>query len=225
MANRTTYVEQLCAEAGKSDPATKAEIDRKVGEIALEMLVQSEGRFAELARTQSISVTTVLTKYLLESDFFAAAQEHEILDSDGEFAGVCHIVAKGEILRRKNYDDEYDHQLAHIEFLQDGTGGRGWYLILALEPTAAYTYEFQYYREPTEDDVSVIKEESLLKAGVRAGLPTLFPNTAPVDAQKYYSKLGGFREDQTRYRGQIMVMPNLRTQNLNKLQHRIGRGE
>lgn len=226
MPSKAQAVNKLLIDAGRSDPDTRQRIERAVGEITLEMLSESDGRFSELERTTEIAVDTTTVDYKLPADFFASKDEHEIQDADGEFVGVFTIYPKDEILRRKRDGERLNARVCHIEFSESGYNGkgRGWYLRLGDESEAAYTYVLTYYREPTENDVSIIKDEAMLYAGVRGSLPRIFGEDAAVDLQKYLHKLPGYGEKASRFSGVIPRRPSYRRVKVNRLQHKIGKG-
>lgn len=224
MASKSRVVDTLLLDAGKTDPGTRGRIERKVGEITLELLTQNEGRFSGLSRSDQISILTTSTKYKMQPDFFAIAPTGAELDSDGEYVDTIIIVSKAEILGRKRDGAAYNARLCWIEKLQDGPNGRGWYLCLAADATADVTYEIDYFREPTENDVDEVADEALLKAGVRAGLPDLFPATYERDEYKYLKRLPDHRESTGRFVTRIVMVPSKIAAKKNKLQHTIGRG-
>jgi len=225
MASPARIVDGLMADCGKSSPEIRARIERKVGEIALEMLSQNEGRFYALAKNQEISIRAGTTReYLLDTDFFCTKPEFDIYDEDGDFLRVGYILSKAEIRDRRRADAPLGSNICYIEYQKDGVSGRGWYLILATNPTENMTYDFEFYREPTEKDVSAIKDIGMLKSGVRAGLPDLFEETAEVDAHKYLSRLEGFHEKISRTIPTVIMTPNVRNAAKNRHDHKIGRG-
>ena len=227
MPSKVRVVEKLLIDAGKSDAATRREIERAVGEITLEMLEEGDGRFSDLARPQTISVTTTERYYKLNPDFFTTQDEHEVLDSDGEFSDTFTIYPKQEILRRKREGERLNCRVCHIEKLQanpEGSGGSGWYLVLSYEAAEAATYVLEYFREPTENDVAAIKNEAMLYSGVRGMRPDIFGERSAVDMHKYLAQLPGHSEKVGRYFGAIPHRPSYRAVAVNKLQHKSGRG-
>jgi len=216
-------VDRLISDSGKTGPEIQAKIERKVGEVALEMLQQSGGRFRTLSRTQEISINTTDLQYKLNSDFFTARTSCAEYDSSGNFVRLIYIVGKTEVLHTIENNAPAAANMCYIEFNHDGSDGRGNYLVLADEASTSCTYKFEYYREPTENDIDAIEEWSLLMRGVRASLPEFF-TTAEVDAHIYLRKLGHYQEDIGRVLTDVRMVPDQRTSKRNRLSHKIGRG-
>jgi len=223
MASKSHIVDSLLVECGKASAGVREEISRKVGEIALDMLQQNDGRFSALKKTETYTIATDTLKYKLPADFFAIAVESQEVDSDGAYKNIVEIVDKDDILTRKRQGAYYGYRLCYIELDTDNASGRGWYLVLSDYAPSSAIFEIDYFREPTEDDVDAIKETSLLKSGVRGALPHLF-STAEVDSYKYMNRIDKYQESPTKTRTSLSYRPNIRTQRRNQLMHRIGRG-
>jgi len=224
MASVAYLADMLMQEAGKASPDVRLRIEEKIGEITLEILQESEGRFKRLAKTQNISVLATVKDYLLPSDYFTARREIIEIDSDGNFVRRVYVVSEMEVYTRIEADTNLSKSYCWIDFREDGAEGRGYYLHLAVEPTEAATYRFAYYRQPKEDDAEVIDSFTLIKRGVRGNLPDLFPKTAEVDIQIYLGRLGQSGENPGQHVTEIVVHPGRRRGRLNSLQHKIGSG-
>lgn len=223
MASRAFIVDGLLRETGKTSPAVRADIDRKVGEITLELLSQNDGRFKGLEKTQVISVVADTQQYKLNADFFTAKKSFHEVDSDGNFVAKLSIVSKSELFNRKTEDAYAGIKLGYIEFLTSGPSGRGYYMHLGADPTDTATYHFDYYREPTTADTDIIRKIVILQHGVRASLPQYFEN-AEYEAGIYVRRLQGFKESPDINVTDAMITPNPRIAKHNQRMHKIGQG-
>jgi hypothetical protein len=226
MASVAYLADVLMQEAGKSSPDVRLRIEEKIGEVTLEILQQSEGRFKKLARTQNISILVGVKEYLLPADYFTAKREFIEIDSNSDFVRRVYVVSEMEVYTRIEAESNLSVSYCWIDFNETGYGttGRGYYLHLAVDPTETAIYRFAYYRQPTENDAEAIDSFTLIKRGVRGNLPDLFPKTAQVDISIYANSLGRSGEDPSQHTTETVVHPGRRRGRLNALLHRIGSG-
>jgi len=224
MASVSYLADILMQECGKTAPDVRLRIEQKIGEVTLEILQESEGRFKKLDRKVNISIVAGTKRYLLPSDYFTVKREFIEVNSDGDFLRRVYVVSEMEVYTRMEGESNLSVSYCWIEFDESGAGGRGYYLNLAVEPTEASIYRFSYYRQPTESDAEVIDSFTLIKRGVRGNLPDLFPKNAEVDLQIYVGRLGRSGEDPGQHTTETVVHPGRRAQRRNRFQHQIGRG-
>ncbi len=223
MPSVSWYVDSLLVECGKSSQAIKQQFERKAGEIALEIIRAAGGRFNALAKTQTISILTTTTRYKLNADFNVARKSFAEYNSDDEFVRLIYVISKTGLLKRKQDDAPSGATMCYIEFDNEAAAGRGWYLILGKAPAAATTYKFDYYRQPTEQDIDVIEDSTLMKRGIRAQFPELF-TTAQVDAAIYLKRMPNFVEDPSETMTDMVLSPSAKTRKRNRLARKIGKG-
>lgn len=224
MATTSQIVDELMTEANKTTTAVRKQIEQAVGDIVLELLQQNDGRFRGLEKTQSITVTSGVKQYKLNSDFNTAKRTFHEVNSDGDFVAKCECLSKAEIFSRKAEGGHLTYRFGYIEFEASHSSGRGYYLTLAEEPTGTAYFEFEYYREPTREDADIIRKPSIVKHGVRGRMPRLF-DTAEADLGIYLRRIQGFKESPERFVTALIVTPPPRVAKRNRFFHDIGRGQ
>lgn len=225
MASRALITDSLVAESGKVAPNVRKRIEEKVGEITVELLQQSEGRFKGLLREQAFTTVIDVVEYILNSDFNTAQGTYHEVDSNGVFKRQLTIVSKSEMFHRRTEKAYASVRLSYIDFLEAGVSGRGYYLVLGDKPTEAAFFRIPYFREATENDTDVIRKVAIVKRGVRGSLPSLFPNEAQIDAEIYLRHLQGFREKREKFNTTTIMTPSSRTGNFNRRMHKYGQGQ
>lgn len=224
MASRAKTVNDLMVDFGKTSPDARAKIDKKVGEITVDLLSQNEGRFKALEKTVSISILTSTREYRLPADFNTAKRTFFEVDDDGNFIAECSVLTKSEIHRRYNDGRYAGYRLCFIKHITDNTAGPGLYLVLAADAPGAKTWEFDYYREPAETDAEVIRNTKILKQGVKADLIE-FNLRAADDMVIYLRMREGFKEDVEKYLTKTRVIPPRNVIILNTLMNVIADGK
>lgn len=225
MASRALLTDSLVAETGKVAPSIRKRIERKVGEITMELLQQNEGRFKGLLREQAFTTVIDVVGYILNSDFNTAQGTYHEVDSDGVFKRQLTVVSKNEMFHRRTELAYASIRLAYIDFLEAGIDGRGYYLILGDKPKEAAFYRFPYYREATENDTDVIRKVAIVKRGVRGSLPDLFPAESQLDAEIYLRHMQGFKERREKFNTTTIMTPSSRTGEYNRRMHKLGQGQ
>ena len=223
MSSRATITDELLVESGRQGTATRRKIDQKVGGITLELLQQGDGRFRGLSKSQTISVLADTTQYKLDSSFNTAKKTMFEQNTDGTFKNKVSILAKAEVFERKSNDGPTSALMGYIELLTSHADGRGYYLTLSEKPTAATTYNFEYYREPTANDSDVIRKPEIIKHGVRGNLPEYFENS-DIQLRIYLQRMEGFRESPERFVTDFIMTPAPRIGQHNKSMHDISQG-
>ena len=223
MPSISYYVNLLVAEANKDTPAFKTKLEIRVREIALELLEAGGGRFEKLKLTQTIDITTTDRKYKLNSDFNKIRKTFNAVDSNGNFVANIYCLSKRAVQRRL-MDNSPLGNICYTEY--DGTGddGPGYYLVLPALSTVTRTFEFDYYRKYTSDDVEVIDSEVMVKRGVRMGMPSIFKDEARNDGYIYVRRLKTFGEDPEDLMTDIILVPDPQTVKRYRLNHNIGGG-
>jgi hypothetical protein len=221
MASVDTLVNALLAHAIRDTPSLRTKLESDVGEIALEMIQKAGGKFAKLKKTQTISIDTTNTTYLLDPDFNKPSRTFNAVDSDGDFVCQIYVIAKAAIQKRMEEGSPTEN-FCYIEYQEGGRSGRGYYIVLPSAASSARTFEFDYYRHATERDVDIIEETTMLKRGVRGRHREDF-ETWRDDAIKYSRFLDIFESDVADLITDIVFTPSLRQIKVNRLQHRAGR--
>lgn len=226
MASTSQIVNDLMDEIGKDSPDIAHALELTVGEVVVELLGQNEGRFSSLSKTETLSILTTQTRYILPADFNTAKVTSTEVDTDGTLKGIIYIMPKAEIQERLVRGGAAHARFCYVEFSEDGYNGdgRGYYLTLAKEVTENTTYEFEYYRKPVTTDVDLIRNPGSIKRGVRANSPKYFPENNDVNMAIYENVKKGFSDKPQRYATSILVTPSPQTSRRNVRMHRIGRG-
>lgn len=224
MAIKTTIVNEIMSEFGKTDPVTRKLVDSKVDEIVIDLLSQNEGRFSGLEEKQTITVNTTDTEYKLNQNFNSIGADCVVLDSNNDYAGEFDVVSHKEYLKRKANAAQYPgYTYGRVEYLSGGRSGPGYYLILGDEVGEAFTLEFFYYRDATAFDITIIKNATIIKKGVKGGFSQFNPQYG-TDMEIYFRMRSGFRENISKTTNQLIMRPSKKTQRFNANMHDIGRG-
>lgn len=223
MASRASIVEGRMQAYGKSSAEARAKIDAKVGMITVDLLTQNQGRFTGLQKSQNISIVSGTRRYKLNADFNTARETFNELDSDGNPDSECRVINKAQLLKRLRQGRYSGVRLAWIEEDKDGADGPGKYLVLGADPTESTTYEFDYYRKPTENDTELISNTYILETGVDANMPEFDPQ-ADYKLTIYLKMRDGFREDPELTQPNLHFTPCDRAIRHNKRMHDIGGG-
>ena len=225
MANASKIIDDLMNEWGKSGPELAMRLEQKIGEVTVDLLSQNEGQFKGLEKTQAISIAVDQKEYLLNADFNTAQKNFYEVDDDGDPVREIFVVTKKEMFNKLLNDSSLATDLVYVK--QHDTGyngdGPGWYLILPTEPSETTTFEFTYYRFPVAGDTRLIRNETILKTGVKREFPE--HNLAWQTDTLIYNKMrGGFKENPDKFKTRSVTLPNDRTQRHNRMLHKIGRG-
>lgn len=223
MASPAKIVQDLMDEFGKTAPTVRARFESIVGEITVDLLSQNEGRFKDLEKSTSLSIVTTTRQYRLPADFNTVKHTFYEVNSDGEFVAECAIVPKADVHRRLEQGRYAGYRLAYIQELKSHADGPGKYLILAGDADEAMTFELDYYRIPLETDTSVIRNESILKRGVRSRLADMNP-LVRIDLDIYERMKLGFKEDVRKHVTHLSIAPPRKAIKTNKYLHKIARG-
>lgn len=223
MASISRIVQDMMLEAGKSSADVRRLIEAKAGEVAVSLLSQNDGRFRHLEKTQTISVLEDVRTYKLNGDFNTARETFVEVNSDGEYVAECACVSKNEVYKRLQEGAYAGGRIGYIKEDKTGSSGPGKYLVLAGDPAEDTTYEFDYYRKPTEADIDAITNEEIVKNGIRAGMPQYF------DRPDYYAIIyerqkSGFREHPEKTVKHIRIRPAARLRAFNRRQYNYGKG-
>ena len=223
MASKFQIVHELADEWGKASPDVLARIETKVGEITIDLLSQNDCRFAGLRDSETITVSAGTMAYKLPYNFATLIKEVITVDADGDFLNEFEVVDENEFIRRKTEGGYATTKYGMIEYRKTGTSGPGWYFLLAADWEDTGYIKVPFYREPTEDDTELIRNVTILKAGVRAQFPEFNPKSQN-DLVMYEKGKSGFRENPETITTKMAIRPSPQAQRLNKLQWKIGDG-
>jgi len=214
----------MAQEFRTDDPDVRAQIEQVVGEITIDLLSENDCRFNGLRSSELIEVIAGTTKYKLPVDFATIIRICHVVDSDENYIADFTVVDEQEFYHRKGDGNYEGTRYGFVVYRNDDDGGPGYYLILGADWGDTGYIKFYYYREPTAQDTSIIKNEAILKAGVRSRFPQYNPNFQN-DIVIYERRKSGFRESPETTTTGIMLKPSKRVQKLNRLDHKIARGQ
>lgn len=224
MASVAAIVADLMLEVGKDAPEIRASLEKAVGDTVIELLNVNDGRFKELGRSVDIAITPPTDVYRLPAEFNTFKSTGAEYDSEGKIVAAVHILPEGDILNRQLNDGQIDDHYCYVNFLVDGPDGRANYLILGDVPSKAMTYRIGYYRKPEVQDADIIREDAIIKHGVRAKRPVYFPN-AQTELVIYERRKQGFNDRSERFApAGVITRPSPRTERHNQMMNKIGRG-
>ncbi|MDD5459031.1 MAG: hypothetical protein PHF37_06540 [Phycisphaerae bacterium] len=218
MASKAKIVQELMIEFGKTNPIVREEISRKVDEVVIDLLSQNQSRFKGLEATQQISLTTARKEYALKNDFASAQDTFYEVDSEGNYVAECNVISKKEIFRRRTEGGYAGYRLSYIERINNV-----WTLVLAEYPDQNLVVDFDYFRKPNEGDIDIIRNDSLIKDGVRGLLPQYCPR-ADYHQAIYEQRKTGFKEEPERYTTHMQTRPSRRIERYNRRMRDIGQG-
>ncbi len=225
MASKAEITQSLLTEFGKQDDAVRIQVEQWVGEVTVDLLSQNQGRFEKLLKSQTITVVDGTSAYKLNSDFNTVHPVFYQVDSSGNYVRKLSVFTKAEVFERKSSDAYNGPRMGFVEYQGDGDDGPGFYLVLGDEPSAddAGTYVLFYYRTSTENDTEIIRNDSIIKMGVR-GLAVDYNQNAPVHAATFLNMRRGFVEDPSKRSHGMAIRPSKQTQGHNHRMRRIGEG-
>lgn len=223
MADILEIVDSLAAEFGKTGSQAKAKIEAWAGEVAVDLLSQDEGRFKLLEETEVISINTTDKEYMLPVDFNTAKETFIEVDDDGDYRADCAVVAKSRIHRAIAEGKYTGFRLTYIKKKEAIGSTPGYYLVLTSAATQATTFEFDYYRNATPNDIHIIRNASIIKNGVR-GLATKFHGSAAYYAEIYRRQRQGFHDAPERYMTHLSIQPTRRIVRHNRQMKGYGGG-
>lgn len=223
MASKTKIVSDLMREIGKTKPSLRMRLEQTVGELTIDLLTQNGGTFKGLEERFTFTVSADQTQILLPADYNTPVRKGFYqVNSSGEFLAEANILSKSAV-RRNIAEHAYSgHRLAYVDEL-DGDDGYGFYLVLAGAPAETVYFELDYYRAPTESDTGLIRNESILKDGVR-GSHSGYWADAGYRMEIYRRRREGFRESPDRQNTRSRMVPSERTGQHNRRMRGIGRG-
>lgn len=226
MASTVEIVDELMTEFGKTSDKVRMELEQYVGDVTKDLLSKGQGRFAELKKPVIITLDTTNLTYKLPVDYNTISKTAYELDDDGNPTGVKIEITSEEGAMQRRYAGEYaGRRIFHIEMLDGGRSGRGWYLVLGDEALEVVRYKLFYYRKATERDTDLIRKEEHVKVGVRYRYYSARNDPQAVSLQTEYSRrLSGFREDPQRHKPRIGITINPRARRNCELSHDIGEG-
>ena len=228
MATSVEIVDELMTEFGRRSDKLRMELEQYVGDVTKDLLSKGEGRFAELKKPVIITLDTTNLTYKLPADYNVISKTAYEIDDNGNPTGVKIEITSEEGAMQRRYAGEYaGRRIFHVEMLDGGRSGRGWYLVLGDEATEATRYKLFYYRKATERDTDLIRVEEHVKVGVRyryyAARPE-FQSQAIAAQTEYARRRAGFREDPQRHKSRISVRINPRAQEVCEQEWDIGEG-
>jgi len=209
MADTAQLLSELAREFGRTDQLAKTQIEAWIGEIVVDLLSQDEGRFKALEKTETISINTTDTEYLLPADFNTARKTFAEVDSEGNWVGDCVVVAKKRLHRHLKQGKYTGHRLTYIKQKAAVGGTPGFYLVLAAASATVTIFDFDYYRIPTANDAGLIRNPRIIKMGVR-GQAIEFNPKADYHEAIYINMKKGFRDAPERYLTRLEMLPTRR---------------
>lgn len=224
MGSTQDIVDELMTESGKGSQAVRRRIETKVGEITIDLLSQHEGRFQGLMKTLSLTLTTSDNRRLKLPVGFNRIQSLDRVNSDGVFIGSTTVAGKDEI--RQMIEDGRTMSLlsAYIENVDSGSAAEiGWWLVFSGDPSETIYFELDYYRKPKPTDTHLIRNELIVKLGVRGYLHDLFPGDNQAELADYLGRRRGFRERHGRKRTRSVLRPSKSVARRNVFMHNIGK--
>jgi len=217
MSSKATIVQRLMDEFGKDSQAARQQIEQAVGEITVDLLSQNQGRFLGLEKTLSITINNTDTEYRLPADFNTAKKTFYEVNSDGDYIAECMCLSKSEVQNRMSEGAYSGYRLAYIRRNILGASGRGDYLVIADAPDETKYFEFDYYREPTENDTDVIRNDHIVMTGARGLLPQFVDMDRAAYQTGIYSRMrDGFREHPEKRKTKRIMLPSKRIGNHNR---------
>lgn len=229
MASKAQIVDDIMLDIGKSTPKVREMIEQHVGDVTVELLSRQKGRFKSLEETETITLNTSYDHYKLPSDYGAASKTFVQVDDNDDYVRTLKIESEEAVYERMRKGEYAGVWIGWVKHLNTGPtargySGRGWYLRLPTEPDDTGFYKFFYYREPTEEDTDLIRNQSIVKKGVMGRLSRSLNANAEQDAGIYENMKRGFKEDITRHQPQVKIHPNARIVRHNAMMHKIGKG-
>ncbi len=223
MATRPELVNEMLDEFGKQSSDARQKVDRWVGSVTVDLLSQSEGRFAGLTDEQDITIGTSGLEHKLDSNFNTAQDKSLVLDSNGEFVRDFNIVSHNEYYRRKADPETYPGSTFAMIRNKAGAQGLGYYLIMGTAPTETFPLKFLYYRKATGDDTDIINNPEIARTGVRAKAKE-FNLDYQTDDVIYFRMRSGFKPSIGKTAPNMVMKPSEKHQDLNKVMYDIGGG-
>lgn len=226
MATAAEITQELMEEIGKMSPDVETSLLRAVEDVTVDLLSQNEGRFEGLRRRQEITIDSTKSQYRLNSDCNAVKSPCIRKNSSGTIVGEIDIIT----------DDDYNYRVmegttrypantfARTEYLENGSDGPGFYLVFSDELTDAGTLEVPYYRYAKETDTGLIRNTSIVKAGVRGRRPAYWPAVHYAEMGAYLRMRSGFKESPGKKKTKARVLLSKKKRQFNRRQDRIARG-
>lgn len=227
MASAVEIVDELMTEFGKTTSKVRQELEQYVGDITVDLLSQHQGRFPELQQNIIITLEADEASYRLPADYGTISKTVFEVDSDGNPSSTKISVETEQTAMERRYAKEYaGARIAWVSFLKGGRSGRGWYFILATAPeTAGALYKIFYYRKATTADTDLIRNEEIVKTGVRARYHMQRNDPYSQALLTTYERMkSGFKPEVQRHKTRIGITLNPRARELTALQWDIGEG-
>lgn len=223
MAAIAAIVQEMLDECGKSSSDVRRRIENKANEVVLELLNLHQGQHERLKELSSLTFASGEDSVRVDSRFNTAAQLWET-DLDGKFSAKCTIDTKAGVFRQIVDAAYHKYRLAYLDELTV-SGQRALYLVLAEAVTSTIYMMFEWYRQPTVHDAGIIKSDAIIKQGIRAGMPKLFPGPgAGYHAAIYERRKEGFHPERHKRITSMRIVPSKRTRRYNKHLSDIGQG-
>ncbi|MFQ5606334.1 MAG: hypothetical protein ACE5GA_00180 [Candidatus Zixiibacteriota bacterium] len=224
MASIQIVSQELSTELGLLQPRDQENISVQLGDAAVDLFSQNEGRYKPLKRRKIIAVTVALGRnYKLPSDFNSARAMYHVSDTDSDdILDDWNIISKDAFVDLK----ERGKNLTQFAYIDNPAGERQYKLFLALAPTASVTLALDYYRHPTMEDFSHLDGDGVLaaKSFVRARNPKDGREAqAQADMRIYLELRKKFATRAERFVTQSRVLPSHRVMATNQEMWDIGR--
>ncbi len=229
MASKAQIVDEIMLDIGKSTPKVREKVEQHVGDVTVELLSRQKGRFKCLAKDTTLTLNTSYDHYKLPRDYGAASKTFVQVDENDDYVRTLKIESEEAVYERMRKGEYAGVWIGWIKHLTEGDtargySGRGWYLRLPTEPSDTGFYKFYYYRDPTEEDTDLIRNQTIVKKGAMGRLSRSLNPETDRDAGTYQNMMRGFKEDITRHQPEVKIHPNERTRRHNAMMHRRGRG-
>jgi len=218
MASLAVLTADIISELGlPNQPKTRKAVERFAGEATVELLSQSQGRFRELKKSQTISVVPGTASYDLNEDF-NTPRLVVILDSNGVITGDYNLVTVFDhIWMIENSVDR-----SEFAYVDNPSGGLFQKFVLSESPTTAVTLQLEYYRYPVAGDLGVIRNDAPIRHYIKSNFPN--ENHAwQADLTIYERMKAGFSDKAERLSTARVARPSKKSRRLHIIQGTAGK--
>ena len=221
MATVAALVEEIMLELGKDSIEIRTRVEAEIRNVVVDLLSANDGRFPRLETLFSFTLAASAVKQELPADFNTESSKFIETDDSGKKLREILCMPEADYYRRGVYDAD-SPEIAYIT--DDATTGSYWLNFTKASDEVRYI-KFFYFRVCTSDDCTLIRNTSLIKRGVRGGLPDLFPLKSQVDLTIFTARSQDFSEGgPSELSTEITMRPPAHIERHNRQMRRIGRG-